>query len=285
MTGSAPLAWLNGHFVPASGVGVGGVGGGGVSPLDAGFLLGHGVFETLRAEAGDLPLWRMHLARLESGARQLGIPPEPPGDLRARARELLARCDAVDGVLRITLTGGEVGAGRPTWCMTTRPRPGTTGPVRLHVVALERSAADPTVAIKCTSRAPLSWARARAQEAGADDALLVDTLGRVLETTTANVFVVDDRGEIRTPRLDGAVLPGIARAELIAGLGERGVRVREVDCVEAVASVATTLMVTNAVHGPRAAVLVGAEHRTQPPVVTLSEAVWQQRLARAAELG
>ncbi|MCA8942296.1 MAG: aminotransferase class IV, partial [Planctomycetes bacterium] len=75
--------------------------------------------------------------------------------------------------------------------------------------------------------------------------------GDVLETAVGNVFFELD-GELTTPRLDGRVLPGIARAWLLerASVVERRVSVDEIDR-------ATACLVTNAVHGPRPAELSG----------------------------
>jgi para-aminobenzoate synthetase / 4-amino-4-deoxychorismate lyase len=58
-------------------------------------------------------------------------------------------------------------------------------------------------------------------------ALLVDGDGRVLETTRANVFALGRDGVLRTPPADGAILPGVTRAQAIAIAEEAGIAVRE----------------------------------------------------------
>jgi para-aminobenzoate synthetase / 4-amino-4-deoxychorismate lyase len=58
-------------------------------------------------------------------------------------------------------------------------------------------------------------------------ALLVERDGRVLETTRANVFALGDDGVLRTPPADGAILPGVTRAQAIAIAEEAGLTVRE----------------------------------------------------------
>lgn len=57
-------------------------------------------------------------------------------------------------------------------------------------------------------------------------ALLVERDGRVLETTRANVFALGEDGVLRTPPTDGAILPGVTRAQVLAIADELGVAVR-----------------------------------------------------------
>jgi para-aminobenzoate synthetase/4-amino-4-deoxychorismate lyase len=57
--------------------------------------------------------------------------------------------------------------------------------------------------------------------------LLVERDGRVLETTRANVFALGHDGVLRTPPADGAILPGVTRAQAIAIARAAGVMVRE----------------------------------------------------------
>lgn len=245
-----------------------------ISPHDAGFLLGLGVFETIGVFDGALPLWSAHLARLKRDAHALDIPFEPDGGLRGAAAELLAR-EPDDDIVRITLTAG-VG-GRPTWCMTTRRRADSVDLVRLHVVPCDTPIS--TAAVKTTSRAAYSLAMRAAMAAGAADALLVAEDGRVRETTTANVFFW--RGEaLYTPGLDGSVLPGVGRAALIAALTSCGVSVHESNCALEDVENADGLFVTNAVYGPRPAALPNGD---PAPLRKSVDAAWQIATARSAD--
>ncbi|MGH8019232.1 MAG: aminotransferase class IV, partial [Opitutaceae bacterium] len=66
-------------------------------------------------------------------------------------------------------------------------------------------------------------AKRAAQAAGCDEALFVDSGGRVLEGSTSNVFVVKD-GAVLTPALDQGILPGIARSRVLQLLAKENVR-------------------------------------------------------------
>jgi para-aminobenzoate synthetase / 4-amino-4-deoxychorismate lyase len=100
------------------------------------------------------------------------------------------------------------------------------------------------------------WADRRALEVWADpadpavDPLLVDESDHLLETGRGNVFVV--AGAVaRTPPLDGRILPGTARAEVLRGLAAVGVPAEEVPLHLAALSSAEEVFVTNATGGVR----------------------------------
>jgi branched-subunit amino acid aminotransferase/4-amino-4-deoxychorismate lyase len=95
---------------------------------------------------------------------------------------------------------------------------------------------------------------AEARAGGADDGIALGDDGALLETALGNLWLLRD-GVWCTPPLDGRVLPGIARAVVLeraaaAGLpvAERRLDLGDLHCARA-------LVVTNAVHGPRAAAL------------------------------
>jgi para-aminobenzoate synthetase / 4-amino-4-deoxychorismate lyase len=77
---------------------------------------------------------------------------------------------------------------------------------------------------KWADRRLLERLEAAAAPAGA---LLVEADGRVLETTRANVFALGRDEVLRTPPADGAILPGVTRAAVIAIAREAGIEVRE----------------------------------------------------------
>lgn len=180
-----------------------------------------GIFETLLIAHGAPVELDAHLGRLRASAHELyGVAvPEAAAELAAE------RAAAVElGRLRLTLT----------------PRPRAVP--RLDAVAqpIARATVLPgwelaldlrTVAVaswggahKWADRRPLEALDARAAPEGA---LLLDRDGSVLETTRANVFALGADGALRTPPLDGRVLPGIARARVIACARAAGIELRE----------------------------------------------------------
>jgi aminodeoxychorismate lyase len=212
------LVFLNGRLVPeADAV---------VSAFDRGFLYGDGLFETLRVMNG-VPLdWGAHWRRLASGAEMLKIKlPFASDFLRSQAHELSRRNQLPEAILRLTLSRGvgqrgysPKGADTPTLAMSLRPAP-ALGPAapqwKLHTASLRVPSGDTLSACKTANKLPHVLARAEAEAAGADEALLLNSLGEVAETTSANLFWAE-RGELHTPPLAAGPLPGVTRVRVLA---------------------------------------------------------------------
>lgn len=246
------IAFLNGRFVhEARAV---------VSAFDRGFLYGDGVFETLRIVRG-LPFqWDAHLARLARGADLLGIlAPLTAGELRLAAARLVALNAMADSVLRITLTRGAgprgyspKGANAPTLVLALHPAPRLAAPkpqrVRLITAAIRLAADDPLAAVKTCNKLPHILARAEAEAAGAEDALLLNTRGEIAEATASNIFWFE-RERLLTPSSRTGSLPGITRGivcELARGLGLRSA---VVDKLPGALRKASGVFLTNSVSG------------------------------------
>jgi branched-subunit amino acid aminotransferase/4-amino-4-deoxychorismate lyase len=193
-----------------------------------------GIFTTLRVLRGRVWFWPAHVARLEDGARFLGLSPPPPaGALLAAVSEAVAGLD--DARVRVTLPpagGHRVEAG---------PYAPPAAPWRLRMV--EASPAVDRVHHKTTDRR--EYERARSRAGGVDDALLAWRGDCILETSIANVFFVEE-GALVTPPASEPLLPGIARAHLIAGARTLGIDVREENIDSARAATADGCLVTNA---------------------------------------
>jgi branched-subunit amino acid aminotransferase/4-amino-4-deoxychorismate lyase len=220
-----------------------------------------GLFETLGLHDGEILLWDLHLARLAAGAKALGIPFDPPRDLRAQAQALLAHTG--DDVLRITLAAGTP----PRWTLASRKRDARS-PLRLAVSPLRRARDDHGGALKSTARGFYEQAIA-ASPGSPDDVVILDTFGTVLETTRCNLFLWRG-GELCTPAINGLFLPGIARQLLLAHS-----QARERNLTFADLQTSDAILVTNAVHGPRVAFLDGARPAADNPLT----APWHSALA------
>ena len=110
-------------------------------------------------------------------------------------------------------------------------------------------------------------------------------LHAVLETALGNLWF-HVAGAWVTPALDQRVLPGIARAVLLEALAARGIEVVERACDIADLHRATAIAVSNAVHGPRRAVLARVRSRgeeasspCEPGTGILTEC-WEQAVLR-----
>lgn len=205
---------------------------------DRGFLLGDGLFETIRLYRGHPFRLREHLSRLESSANRIRVP-IPPG-LVARVEAALAKANLDgDGSLRITLTRGP-GPGllppdppaEPTLCIQVRPLEASAGVFaagseRGSELGLEARVVGRvdetalTVGIKGIGYLERVTALLLAREAGAQEALLRNGAGRVVTGSASNLFFVRN-GALGTPGLEDGVLPGITRQVVLELAEELG---------------------------------------------------------------
>ena len=193
---------------------------------DRGFLLGDGLFETVRVAHGRPFRLAQHLERLARGAEFLKIaPPYSPKELHQFAEQLIGENDFADAVLRLTLTRGAgmrgygiERAGMPTLAMTVHPLPAPNArePLQWSLVtsSFRIPAGDALAAFKTTSKILNVLARAEANDRGADEALLLNTNGEVTETAGGNLFWVYQDTICTVPTGCGA-LPGITRSVVL----------------------------------------------------------------------
>jgi branched-chain amino acid aminotransferase len=225
--------WLNGELVDEADAAI--------SPQDRGFLLGDGVFETLRTYGGRLVTLDEHLGRLESGARVLGIEIVDCESLANGARDLVSAAGVDDLRVRITVTSGpgpvglRRGGSSPTsdasGCtrlITAVPLSGWPETATAVVAPWRHDEHSPLAGVKSTSRADTVLGMVYAREQGADEALFFNQSGNLCEATTANVFAVIDEAVVTPPRLAGC-LPGITREHVLRLCRELGIEAAERD--------------------------------------------------------
>ena len=191
-----------------------------VSVFDHAFLLGDGVFETLRVYGGEPFALEEHVARLRHSLEAMRIP-APGADLEQAVRAVLGVNGLGDARVRITVTSGvgppglARGTGPATILVVALPLTPWPPTCTAIVSRLRRDEHSPLAGVKTTSLAESVIALADARDAGADEALLLNTAGNLCEASTANLFVVRD-GVAVTPPLDSGCLAGITRAHVLA---------------------------------------------------------------------
>jgi len=206
--------WLNGRVIDEDEARI--------APTDHGFLVGDGIFETLRSYGGVPFAVADHAERLATGAGVLGIEAPPPELFEEAVRAVLEANSLTDARIRATLTSGPGppglarGSGPPTFLVSARPMtpwPPTASAIVSATVRHDES--SPLAAVKTIGLADSLMAQREARERGADEAFLLNSAGEIVEATTANVFIVlDDR--LETPPPGSGCLLGITRERLIA---------------------------------------------------------------------
>jgi aminodeoxychorismate lyase len=208
-----------------------------VSVFDRGFLYGDGLFETIRVRNGKPFRWERHLERMERGAAFLGIRIPADGHLLREALALIRTNEMPDAILRIQVSRGvgvrgysPRGAGQPTLVMTTHPLPAASARLqrwRLSTASVRLSAKAPLAAFKTCNKLANILARAEAEAAGADEALLLNTAGELAEAASGNLFWIQG-GAVFTPPLRTGILPGVTRELVIRLCNSQGIDVGEI---------------------------------------------------------
>jgi len=217
-----------------------------VSGDDPGFLIGDGIFETMRVRDGQVVALAAHLARFERSREALALP-TPATDPAAAIAAVLAATDPgslVAAGMRLTLSA------RPTLIvrlrtLTARDLARRAG-LALHTLPERRG--ESFVARHKTLAWNANAIQQRLHADGADlrfEGLWLDPDGIVLEGTTTNLFAIID-GVVLTAPTSLAILPGIARAQTLAALSGLAIPHREAAFTRADLDRADAIFATNA---------------------------------------
>lgn len=194
---------------------------------DRGLLLGDGVFDTAMALGGIVVAEEAHLARLVGSAAALGFGVDA-AEARTAMRAVAACYERA--AIRTTVTRGSGPRGlrppadpRPVlWASAAPLRPGVVfSALSLGWSAIRRNETSPTARHKTLGYLDAVLAAEAAAREGHDEALFLNTAGRVACAGTGSLFALFGTS-IVTPPLSEGVLAGIVRARLLAlapGLG------------------------------------------------------------------
>src|ERR1700731_2482141 len=199
----------------------------GVSPFDSAVQGGDAVWEGLRLYNGRIFKLHEHLDRMERSARALSIVDLPPREkIIEELKRTLAANKMRDGVhIRLTLSRGvkitsgmdpRLNQSGATMIILAEHKAPVYSKDGLKLITASIRRPPPEVLDARIHHANLLnsiLAKIEANNAGADDALMLDTHGLVAETNATHVFIV--RGEeLATPRVV-ACPEGITRATVL----------------------------------------------------------------------
>lgn len=221
---------------------------------DRGLTLADGLFETI-AVFGGVP-FRLadHLVRLDAAAAVLGFA-APGVEARQAIDALAGHAEGGRGVIRLTVTRGSGPRGLkpppepvPRVFASLAPWSRTMAfvPARLATAAIRRNETSPVSRLKSLAYLDNVLAFTAAQEAGADDALMLNTAGRPASSTMANLFVVRNGTVLTPPRSEG-VLDGIMRGLLLAHGRGAGLDCHEEPITAEMIATADEIFLTNSV--------------------------------------
>jgi 4-amino-4-deoxychorismate lyase len=258
-----------------------------LDPADRGLAYGDGLFETLRVEAGRVVFLDLHLARLQAGARALDIPLDSHLLLQELLR-FLTNCPATC-IAKIIVTRGSGGRGylysadlSPSIILSAHP-------LSAYPESFQAEGID---AVLCTSRLALQPRLAghkhlnrleqvllRQELAGtsADEGLVCDMQGRVVEGVFNNVFMVR-LGELLTPRIEAAGIRGVFREAVIQESAAAGAPVREDELYPDDFLAADEVFFCNSVNGVWPVKSLAGRHWAPGTVTRYWQDYWRKQL-------
>jgi len=210
--------------------------------FDHGFLYGEGVYETLRTYHRLPFLYERHAERLRKSAALMALPvPFSDADLlRAINDTVAAHPGAVaEAYIRVLLTRGvgeltynPAACPKPTTVIIVKPFPEPPARtfdegIKVSLVSVRRNhpqALNPM--IKSNNLLNNALAMQEALKTGAEEALMCNQAGEIVECSQSNFFIVR-AGQVLTPPLSAGLLPGITRAFVLDLAAELGLPARE----------------------------------------------------------
>ncbi|MCL7422792.1 MAG: branched-chain-amino-acid transaminase [Methylobacter sp.] len=225
------LCWLNGQLLP--------LGEASIPVNDHGLLYGDGVFEGIRIYHKRAFRLQRHLDRLALSARAIALDtPYSLAELTAAVEEIVAVFGYESGYIRLMVTRGpgplglnSAGCHRPNVIIIAD---------QLSLVADQSRKQGARLIIAATRRLPLDGldprikslnylnpilAKIEANHAGVDEAVLLNSQGRVTEGTADNLFIVRS-GTLATPPCTEGALEGITRELILELAAEAGIPVQ-----------------------------------------------------------
>ncbi len=219
----------------------------GISPFDSAVQGGDAVWEGLRLYNGRIFKLHEHLDRLERSARALSFAEIPPHEeIIDEIKRTLAANKMRDGAhIRLTLTRGvkitsgmdpRLNQSGPTLIVLAEHKPPVYAKTGLSLITSKIRRPPPDVLDARIHHANLLnsiLAKIEANNAGADDALMLDTRGFVAETNATHVFIVRNSesrtsGDLATGHVV-ACPEGITRATVIEICAAEKIRCVETD--------------------------------------------------------
>ena len=211
-----------------------------ISVFDHGLLYGDGVFEGIRAYNGRVFLCDEHLDRLADSAKAILLKlPIPMAEIKEAMLETCRQNNIRDGYIRLVITRGVGNLGlSPDKCpkatvfiiadsIQLYPEKFYEEGLRVVTVPSQRippSALSPSV--KSLNYLNNIMAKIECQQAGAQEAIMLNHEGYVAECSGDNVFTVK-KGVISTPPIWAGALGGLTRKAVLELAKQTGREVRE----------------------------------------------------------
>ena len=238
----------------------------GLDALDRGLAYGDGVFETIALRQGQVQLWQGHCQRLTKGLLRLGLVPDAASaaalvsTLIADVKAAYPGFEAVDGVLKITLTRGVGGRGyaapqvsQCTRIVTLAPWPSgreglSTAGVNSRLCCHPWSVNAALAGLKHLNRLDQVMARNEWQDPDIHEGFMLDPEANIISGVMSNVFI-EQQGCLLVPALDQCGIAGVMAQEVRHIAEQAGINVKVGQINIAALLNADAVFMTNSLNG------------------------------------
>lgn len=256
-----------------------------ISHKDRGFTLGHGLFETMLVKNGVYPALGYHWKRLHISAELIGITlPFSLKELELMLDDLVVKNRLQDKLAsaRLTVTHGEADRGilpeqslRPNFVLSVAELPARNDkPYAALIVTTRKNEWAISSRVKSISYIDNILAKKEALEQGYDEAILLNTAGKVADGAVSNVFMVKAK-QIITPLIGDGALPGVVRAMLLEMKGDFSIMEKTIGLEELVD--ADEIFVTNALMGIKSVAKLGNKEWSTFPMASQLSLLLQEK--------
>lgn len=212
------MFYLNGNYLndPANAINI----------ADRGFLLGDGVFTTIKAQNGSLIHFEKHMERLKHDTEKIYLKCNlNKNKLHEICLNILKsnNLEKNPAIIRITYTRGVSGRGiniseesNPTLLIRAVPYNDSMALFpRICTTTIQKNEKSIISGIKSLNYLESILARHEAINKGYDDGIMFNTQSNITECSVANIFFINKNDEIITPPISDGILPGIVRSEIL----------------------------------------------------------------------
>ncbi|THU32006.1 hypothetical protein FAM09_27875 [Niastella caeni] len=235
-----------------------------IGASNRGLRFGDGLFETIKVVKEKMPLFDLHMERLNHGLSVLNMQlPEhySPDYITQIILDLCSR-NNITGAARVRMTivrgnGNLFVADAPHASIIIQAEPLADDYLALNETGLKidicpgvQKSCDQLANIKSNNYLPYVMAAQYAKQHQLNDCLVLNAHNRICDGTIANIFRIH-QNTIYTPPLSEGGVAGVMRKYLLIKLAEAGFTVQEKICTPDELEAANEVFLTNALYGIR----------------------------------
>lgn len=235
-----------------------------VGPDNRGLRYGDGIFETLKIKDGQVILEDEHFARLWNGMQvlQFEIPKQfTPEKLKRELMQLVEKNGHSNGArIRLNIFRGDGGLydaknNTPNYIIQTWALPVDNGQWNSNGLVAgiyedAKKSCDAISNLKHNNYLPYVLAALKAKKEKWNDAILLNTYGRICDSTIANIFIIKNE-LITTPALNEGCVAGVMRKEIIKTAAKNYWKIEETAISQQDILTADEVFLTNSIYNIR----------------------------------